>query len=506
MSFQRFNNNNILSNHSQKLIEFQKNLDDVQKLNTKLESKIQNLVNNFNKTIDGINNMFVNKQFNVVTRIKYNFDKSLLPKKLVSSNFGQSITQTSYNIIIGDPKTHNTGCVYIYHKDQYKHYKEFQQINPHNNTYDFGQSVSIYNSILVITGLSKNCGYVYIYYKNSEDKWEKYQIIEVFCEEVIQKSSIKIINQTIMVSFNNKFTIIEKNDDRAWEKIQNINNVTYFSLFNKTLVLIIEDEVIIYEKDSIWAETQKISLKQSVNNIYLHCDQLLIGYDKNIELFQKDNLHNWTKRQSFNIQSFDFAMNDDTLIIAGMLGNINPIMVFEDEIYNSILYIYKKYGTEWQLLRKMVMCNMKMGLKLKLNINHQNNIIFSNYYHNSDYNGDVYIIKELENNKKWMGTYASYMNRLEIQITGEYFSDNATPYFHIFWPDLKLPKIRSNFYYKNIPNISIKIYDLEDNSYRNDLKIMNITFNDTELKFYVKNIDILPYNYIFYISINYIIN
>ncbi len=509
MSLQRFNNNNIINNHSKKLIEFQKNLEDIQKFDNKLENKIKNLINNFNETIDSINHMFINKQFEVKTTIQHNFNKYILPRNPhSSSNFGQSITQISDNIVIvSDPLARNTGCVYFYQKNQYNSYKEIQEIKPSNITKYFGQSISINNNILAITGINKgenNCGHVYIYYKNNHNNWEKYQLIEVQ-EENIQNSCIKVLNNIIMATFNKKFVIIEKNEDRAWEKIQNINNVSQFSIHDKTLSMIINNEIVIYEKNPEWNETQKISFKNIINNLYIYNDKLLINHNNSTELYEKDKLENWGKRQTFDIISYDFAINQDTIIIAGILGEMNPLIAFGDEIYNGVLYIYKKYNHEWQLLRKMSMANMKTHLKLKLDL-YENNIVFSNYYHDSSHKGEIYVVKESLSNLKWKGAFSSYMNKIELQITGDFASDNPTPYIRLNWPDLRLPKIRNNFYYKNIPNISINIYDLDNDSYRNDLKVTDIMFGNNGLNFYVKNIDKIPYSYIFYISINYLIN
>ncbi len=151
------------------------------------------------------------------------------------------------------------------------------------------------------------------------------------------------------------------------------------------------------------------------------------------------------------------------------------------------------------------MANMKTHLKLKLDL-YENNIVFSNYYHDSSHKGEIYVVKESLSNLKWKGAFSSYMNKIELQITGDFASDNPTPYIRLNWPDLRLPKIRNNFYYKNIPNISINIYDLDNDSYRNDLKVTDIMFGNNGLNFYVKNIDKIPYSYIFYISINYLIN
>ena len=415
MSFQRYNNNNIINNHSKKILEFQKSIDDMQHFNNKLESKIKNLVNDFNETITNINNMFVNKSFDTNITIKNNFNKSTIPQNS-SPRFGESLAQLPNDIIaIGNPEH---GSIDLYHKNQYDHYKESQVIKPHNTVENFGKSLAVYEDIIVTSGMTTDTGYIYIYYKNQDNLWEKYQIIEISFDNM-NKLNVEIYGDTIVANYDSKLVIIEKTKEGIWEKIQNIENISLFSLYDKILTLYVDKDIIVYEKDTEWQEMQSISFEHEIQKLYLCHTKLLISTHNVIELYEKDTLGNWDKVQTFNINGMDFKLNKDTLVIASVKGIMNPLVVFDTDKCNTVLYIYKKNkNNEWINLRKMPLDDMKMELQTSLSLQN-NDIVIGNYYKTNN-ESTVYVINEYDANIKWKGELMTYMNKTDLNITVEY--------------------------------------------------------------------------------------
>ena len=199
-------------------------------------------------------------------------------------------------------------------------------------------------------------------------------------------------------------------------------------------------------------------------------------------------------------------MNDDTIIITGISGDVDPIFSFGSERCNSVVYIYKNR----KLLKKLSMEQKLAQLQSQLHLCNDE-IIISNYYNNSqdsqDNNNtnDVYVIREYESSTKWRGEYILNMNKVELIITGEIFSNNGTPRFTLTWPSLQLPKMRPNFYYKDIPLITFNIYNIENNSYITILTLSDIIFTQQYLQFSLSGPIVPPYNYNFILTISYIL-
>lgn len=532
MSYQKYSSGNILTNHSKKIAEFQKNIEEIYLFNNRFESKIKNLVKDFNETIININDMFIEKSINITTNVKHNFDKSILPKNSISHQFGTSVTQNKNNIVfVGDPLNQqnieenieeNKGCVYVYHKNQYNHYAEQQKIKSPTNfpIKSFGQSITAseqnlaVSAIAIESSLDTKKGYLFIYEKNN-DLWSVHQIIELNFPDKIDNIMVKIYNDIIVChDLHNILMIYERNQDNRFEKIKNIEGVKAFSLYEKSLVYICDNHIIISNSENEWNEIQRLSFSSNISKPIIAMNDnhfaVCLGYNK-IEIYGKDSLENWGKSQDIIHKDItgicdNICLDDDTLLISEIKNR-------SGNDSESIIYIYKlNHNDEWKYLRKI---NFKNKNNISVDINLLNkNIIFSNIMtdiYNDKSNdksntSEVYIINEYEDNIKWRGEYFAYMNKIDLQISGEYFSDNISPHFSLKWDNFKLPPLKDKFYYKNIPNISINIYDLDDNSYRNDLQIYNIEFNQNNLDFSIKNIDTVPYNFVFNIEISYLAN
>jgi len=513
MSFSKYSSGNILTQHSKKIGEFQKNIEELKNFNTKIDSKIKTLVKDFNQTIININNMFVEKSVDVNVNIDHNFEKIVLPKNTTSKLFGSSIDQTIDDyILVGDPLyDSDKGCVYIYQKNQYNNYSE-NQILKHSDVKYFGQHLSVFDKTLVVSALDtndKNKCYLYIFQKGS-DLWEKYQIIEINSQKEIHKLKLQIYNDNIVILINalmegNMLHIYQKNQENKFEQIKTFNHANNFSLYNKTLALSNfdgENNIFIYDMNNNYSESQKLTLEKNIKDLYLYDNKLLV-LNTGVYCYEKNSSQIWSKNQeitiSESIQSLtNVLMNKKILIVSGHKTSNGTKK-------HSIIYIYKlDKNNQWKLLRT---------LHFDKNMNHihsqisllNNKYVLSNYHtDDEDVSNEVYVINEFNNNIKWRGEYFAYMNKIDLQITGEYFSDNLSPHFTLKWNQFKLPTPKKNFYYKNIPNISINIYDLDDDSYRNDLKISQITFDQSSLEFFIQNIHTLPYNFIFNINISYL--
>jgi hypothetical protein len=337
--------------------------------------------------------------------------------------------------------------------------------------------------------------------------WEKYQIIDIE-KENIDEIKIKISGNIICVYLNKKIIIIERMKEGIWEKTKILNEINNFSLYENRLIFMKNESnnIFIYEKDIDWNEIQNIKLDFDINKILLYNNYFFISHSKGIDIYERDTLGNWGKLQSINILLTNFISNGEMLILINMRSKIDSLIKFDMNEYDVDMLIYeKKNNNKFEYLKSKKMIDTKNNINHNLSIN-KNNILISHYLTEELENiNKIEIIEKNIENIKWKGEIIYSFNKIDFYINGDYCSDNNIPSIELSWLNINLLKMKENFYYKNIPDITIKIFDINKNSYKDDIKIKNIIFDYNYLKFSLDKIEELPYHYIFYIHISYLI-
>ncbi len=450
-------NNNIYTNNN---IGININNSNEYKLNIKGNININgNLnINNINKHIIGYK---LNKKYKLVK-----IDNNL-------SNISNIDLYDNFLIVSDNSYNNNTGILYCYKKSINNDWLLIKIINGENIHDNFGSSISIYENILIVS----SCGYnnwngcLYIY--------NNFKLIQKINGKNNFGSNIKIYDNDIFIkSYNtiNKISYIYN------YKINNLKNNTLIDKYNNLFF---------------------------GNNICINDNILLINNTNNeVNVYNK---HNFTKIKIIKNNDINFGKNIDISYNKFVISSDNNIFIYDNDLNiikilniknnnikisnNFLLTIYKNkyqlFNNQYQLFDSNIIdCNIN-NILLTDYIFILNNIIFNGTgeIYKNNINENIFNIK---NNNIGIGTnnpnsklhidngnvfLSNCIIKSKIIKKNKFKLNNILEFIH---NHKKLPNINYNDII-NIPqfqyDLYIKIYELYDNIFNQNIKINNIKNN-----------------------------
>lgn len=479
--------NNNMGNYSRRFQELQKGLDEINRHTVKIDSKIKNIIDNFNETVITINNMFMNGSYSTEVSTSRSFSITSINENDITNMFGTSLDINQDFIVISDPFD-DKGCVYVYHENQ------IQKIIPEDtDTSMFGEKITLYeNNIVVLSKNNEKYEFSSYIYNNDEKKW-KY----IGKEEVELKSikKIKLYDKFLLVLTEEKLEIYFC---YIYEKTGEIEHkLNDFDIYQNKMVTI-GDKLSIYilntEGDLELVDKVNISGEQvKINN-----DEIFIMQQNKIIIYE-----NKIKDEIKSLNSIrNISITNNQLFILTEKNEVHNLIDFD---YNTFFHlnIYEKVNNKWHKIKNIQLNEFNHPISTNINSFDKKTILSFYTKEQVNYNGLEYLIENNNDKINWNYNVNVFIDKVDILITGDY-KGKCTKFTIDF--EKKIPKIKPNFYYKDKPPVKFDIYDIITDQYRNDIKVNNVIFTNERLEFDIDITNNEENHLVFYVNITYLTN